>query len=53
MLMATAVSQLAEKTPGKESVAIEAFAHALRQVIESTILSNSHLTLPLVTNDYR
>ncbi|CAF4999577.1 unnamed protein product, partial [Rotaria magnacalcarata] len=31
MLMATAVSQLAEKTPGKESVAIEAFAHALRQ----------------------
>ena len=32
MLMATAVSQLAEKTPGKESVAIEAFAHALRQV---------------------
>ncbi|CAF4013115.1 unnamed protein product, partial [Rotaria magnacalcarata] len=32
MLMATAVSQLAEKTPGKESVAIEAFAHALRQL---------------------
>ena len=32
MLMATAVSQLAEKTPGKESVAIESFAHALRQV---------------------
>ncbi len=35
MLMATAVSQLAEKTPGKESVAIESFAHALRQVIKS------------------
>ena len=35
MLMATAVSQLAEKTPGKESVAIEAFAHALRQVNQS------------------
>lgn len=32
MLMATAVSQLAEKTPGKESVAIESFARALRQV---------------------
>ena len=32
--MATAVSQLAEKTPGKESVAIESFARALRQVIE-------------------
>lgn len=35
MLMATAVSQLAEKTPGKESVAIESFAHALRQVSPS------------------
>jgi T-complex protein 1 subunit beta len=34
MLMATAVSQLAEKTPGKESVAIESFARALRQVIK-------------------
>jgi hypothetical protein len=34
MLMATAISQLAEKTPGKESVAIESFARALRQVIE-------------------
>ena len=33
MLMATAVSQLAEKTPGKESVAIESFARALRQVV--------------------
>lgn len=32
MLMATAVSKLAEKTPGKESVAIESFAKALRQV---------------------
>ena len=33
MLMANAVSQLAERTPGKESVAIESFARALRQVI--------------------
>lgn len=33
MLMANAVSQLGEKTPGKESVAIESFARALRQVI--------------------
>lgn len=32
MLMATAVSRLAEKTPGKESAAIESFARALRQV---------------------
>jgi hypothetical protein len=38
MLMATAVSQLAEKTPGKESVAIESFAHALRQVMKSRFL---------------
>ena len=32
MLMAKAVSHLATKTPGKESVAIESFANALRQV---------------------
>jgi len=32
MLMANAVTQLAEKTPGKESVAIESFARALRQL---------------------
>ncbi|CAF0812751.1 unnamed protein product [Adineta steineri] len=32
MLMATAVSQLAVKTAGKESVAIESFARALRQL---------------------
>jgi chaperonin GroEL (HSP60 family) len=37
MLMATAISQLAEKTPGKESIAIESFAHALRQVIERIV----------------
>jgi len=37
MLMATAISQLAEKTPGKESVAIESFARALRQVSEKKI----------------
>ena len=38
MLMATAVSQLAEKTPGKESVAIEAFARALST---SNLIKNS------------
>ena len=32
MLMANAVSQLAARTPGKEAVAIESFAKALRQV---------------------
>lgn len=39
MLMATAVSQLAEKTPGKESVAIESFARALRQVNKLFVLN--------------
>jgi T-complex protein 1 subunit beta len=51
MLMATAVSQLAEKTPGKESVAIESFARALRQVIErifSFLMNYSFI----VTNNY-
>lgn len=32
MLMAHAVSQLAEKTPGKEAIAIESFVRALKQV---------------------
>ena len=32
MLMAKAVSHLGSKTPGKESIAIESFANALRQV---------------------
>lgn len=32
MLMANAVQELANKTPGKESMAIEAFARALRQL---------------------
>lgn len=32
MLMAVAVSQEAAKTPGKESVAMEAFARALQQL---------------------
>ena len=32
MLMANKVSELATKTPGKEAMAIEAFANALRQV---------------------
>jgi T-complex protein 1 subunit beta len=45
MLMATAVSQLAEKTPGKESVAIESFARALRQVIEHIFLWNFLINL--------
>jgi tRNA G46 methylase TrmB len=40
MLMATAISQLAEKTPGKESIAIESFAHALRQVIKRIVYLN-------------
>jgi len=32
LLMAQAVAELAAKTPGKESMAMEAFAHALRQL---------------------
>ena len=32
MLMANAVQNLAAQTPGKEAIAIEAFAKALRQV---------------------
>lgn len=32
LLMAHVVTQLAEQTPGKESFAIESFAHALRQL---------------------
>ena len=32
MLMAQAVSELAAQTPGKDSMAIEAFAKALRQL---------------------
>ena len=32
MLMATAVQELASKTPGKESIAMEGFARALRKV---------------------
>ncbi len=32
MLMANAVQELASKTPGKESIAVEAFAKALRQL---------------------
>ena len=33
MLMANAVNELANQTPGKEAMAMESFAHALRQVI--------------------
>ena len=32
MLMANAVNNLAVKTPGKEAVAMDAFARALQQV---------------------
>ena len=32
MLMANAVNELANQTPGKEAMAMESFAHALRQV---------------------
>ena len=32
MVMSNAVSKLAETTPGKEAVAMEAFGRALRQV---------------------
>ena len=32
MLMANAVQELAVRTPGKESIAIESFARALRQL---------------------
>ena len=34
--MADAVSQLAARTPGKEAVAMEAYAKALRQVTDYT-----------------
>ena len=37
MLMADAVSKLSAKTPGKEAVAMEAFAKALRQVGQKRI----------------
>lgn len=37
MLMANAVSQLAAKTPGKEAIAIEAYARALRMVCKSLV----------------
>ena len=43
MLMANAVQNLAAQTPGKEAIAIEAFAKALRQV--STMSSCSYVTL--------
>lgn len=38
MLMANAVSQLAAKTPGKEAIAIEAYARALRMVCKTFLL---------------
>lgn len=41
MLMANAVQKLAATTPGKESMAIESFAKALRQV--------KNILLPMIT----
>jgi len=35
--MANAVSQLAAKTPGKEAIAIEAYARALRMVCKPLV----------------
>ena len=40
MLMAHAISQIAEKTPGKESIAMESFAKALRK-LPTTIADNA------------
>lgn len=48
MLMANAVQELASKTPGKEAVAIEAFAAALRQVcIYLAVLPCPDIPLPI------
>ena len=50
MLMANAVSELGAKTPGKEAVAIESFAKALRQVctwvVESKVLLPGFARIP-------
>ena len=45
MLMADAVSQLAARTPGKEAVAMEAYAKALRQVTDYTWPRNHTVVL--------
>jgi len=39
MIMANAVDELAKRTPGKQSLAVEAYARALRQI--PTIISNN------------
>jgi T-complex protein 1 subunit beta len=44
MMMANAVQNLAAVTPGKESVAIESFARALRQVRSILLLVNAFTT---------
>ena len=44
MLMATAVQELASKTPGKESIAMEGFARALRKVHSGVCLLITPLT---------
>ena len=50
MLMANAVQLLAAKTPGKESMAMEAFARALRKVRELMGVA-VYLHLSLVANN--
>lgn len=44
MKMAHAVQTLAERTPGKEAQAIEAFARALRQVFPTLFASLMHFS---------
>ena len=48
MLMANAVNELANQTPGKEAMAMESFAHALRQVITIVRLEFPFYRLMLV-----
>lgn len=49
MLMADAVSKLSAKTPGKEAVAMESFAKALRMV-NLTVLLIKLLFIPVKIN---
>ena len=53
MLMANAVSQLAAKTPGKEAIAMEAFAKALRMVnFFSLLLFTENLSISVAVTKY-
>jgi len=52
MLMANAVSAVASKTPGKEAVAMEAFARAL-QSLPTTIADNAGLDSAQLVNELR